>query len=210
MAVDAAVVAAVMCSESHVDLRVSEGPGLFDNMETEPGPKNPEPGEVSHLSILSDIGDTDFKEPSLVFRDVSDPPVSIGGIISGPGPPEPELGIHWDCQSFQQTLVRDPGNPFRGLGVCWLGQSFWMTVCQTPGGICRSPELCRICRVLPTTVGRDPGSPSRGMEGCCQDGIRGTPLRTNMRGLPVSTELGYEYLIATMIWMKYICRGWTY
>ena len=38
MVADAAVVAAVMCSESHVDLRVSEGPGLFDNMETEPGP----------------------------------------------------------------------------------------------------------------------------------------------------------------------------
>ena len=30
-------------------------------------------------------------------------------------------------------------------------------------------------------------------------GIRGTPLRTNMRGLPVSTELGCKYWIAAVI-----------
>ena len=49
--------------------------------------------------------------------------------------------------------------------------------------------------VLPITVGRDPGSPSRSMEGCCRERIRGTPLKTNMRGLPMSTKLGCEYLI---------------
>ena len=52
MVADTVAVAAVMCSENHVDLRVSEGPGLFDNMETEPGPKSPEPGEVSHVPVL--------------------------------------------------------------------------------------------------------------------------------------------------------------
>ena len=55
----------------------TEGPGLFDNMETGPGPESPEPGEVSHLPILSDIGGTDFKGPSLVFGDVPYPPVSV-------------------------------------------------------------------------------------------------------------------------------------
>ena len=81
MVANAAVVAAVMCSESHVDLWVSEGPGLFDDMETGPGPISPELGEVSHLPILSDIRDTDFQGPSLVFGDVPYPPVSVGGII---------------------------------------------------------------------------------------------------------------------------------
>ena len=73
-----------MCSENHVDLRVSEGSGLSDNIETEPVPKIQEPGEVSHVPALVDIVDTDFKEPSLVFGDVSDPPVSVGMIMSGP------------------------------------------------------------------------------------------------------------------------------
>ena len=48
------------------------------------GSPNPEPGEGSHLPILCDIGDADFKGPSLVVGDVSDSPVSVGGIISGP------------------------------------------------------------------------------------------------------------------------------
>ena len=82
MVANAAVVAVVMCSESHVDLQVSEGPYLFDNMETEPGPKSPEPGEVSYLPILSDIGDTDFKGPLADVRRCVGPPVSVGGIIS--------------------------------------------------------------------------------------------------------------------------------
>ena len=73
-------------------------------------------------------------------------------------------------------------------------------------------------RYLPESGGipDGPGSaddcPSLSMEGCCRDGIRGTPLRTNMRGLPISTELGCKYLIALMIWIReteYIGRGWT-
>ena len=59
--------ASVMCSENHVNLRVSEGPGLFDGVETEPGPKIPELGEVSHVPVLGDVVDTDFKGSSLVF-----------------------------------------------------------------------------------------------------------------------------------------------
>ena len=55
MVADAAVAAVVLCAESHVDIRVSEGPGLFDDMDTGPGPKSSEPGEASHLPMLSDI-----------------------------------------------------------------------------------------------------------------------------------------------------------
>ena len=58
--------------------------------------------------------------------------------------------------------------------------------------------------------GAGSGKPFLRYEGCCQNGTCGTPLRTDMRGLPVSTKLGYEYLIVTMIWirgMKYIGRG---
>ena len=44
--------------------------------------------------------------------------------------------------------------------------------------------------VLPMTLVWDPGSPSRVMEGHCQNGILGTPLRTNMRRFPASLELG--------------------
>ena len=107
MVADAAVVAAVLCSDSHVDLRVSEGPGLFDNVETEPEPKRPEPGEGSPLSILSDIGETDFMGPSPVVGDASDPPVSVGRIISGPSPPEPELGVILKLLDFSSDI--DPG-----------------------------------------------------------------------------------------------------
>ena len=81
---DAAVVAAVMCSEGHVKLRASEEPSLFDKTESMPGLKGPEPGEMLYLPILSDIEVTDFKGHSLGFGDVSDPHVSVGGIISGP------------------------------------------------------------------------------------------------------------------------------
>ena len=93
MVSDAAVVTAVLCSDSNVDLRVSEGPGLFDNVATEPGPRRPEPGVGSPLSNLSDFAETDFMGPSPVVGDASDPPVSIEIITSGPSSPEPELGV---------------------------------------------------------------------------------------------------------------------
>ena len=64
--------------------------------------------------------DKGFKGPSPVFGSAGI--VSI--VVSGPGPPEPELGIHWDCRTSLRTLIRDPGNPSRGMGVCWLDQSF--------------------------------------------------------------------------------------
>ena len=116
MFADAAVVATVMCSESHVDLWVSEGPGLFDDMETGPGPKSPAPGEVSLLLILSDIGDTDFQGPLLVFGDVPYPPVSVGGIISGSGPPEPELGDTLGLPDFSVDIDPGPGESFPRSG----------------------------------------------------------------------------------------------
>ena len=73
---------------------------------------------------------------------------------------------------------------------------------RAPGGLCRSQEVYRMGRVLPMTLGRDPGSPSRIMEGYCRDRIRGMPLRTNMRGFPVSPELGCANLISLTIWIR--------
>ena len=93
-----------------------------------------------HRPILSDIGVTDFKGLSLGFGDVSDPHVVVGGIVYGPGPPDPQLGDTLGLPIFfRRTLNRDLGNPSRGPGVCWSGQLFWMTVCRTPGGMCPSP-----------------------------------------------------------------------
>ena len=109
MVADAAVVAAVMCSEGHVQLRASEGPGLSDKTESWPGPKGPEPGEMLHLPIFSDIGVTNLKGLSLDFGDVSDPHVSVGGIVSGPGPPDPELGDTLDLPDFSADIETGPG-----------------------------------------------------------------------------------------------------
>ena len=155
MVADAAVVAAVMCSESHVDLQVSEGPGLFDDMETGPRPKGPEPGEVLHLPILSDIGDTDFKGPSLVFGDVPHPPVSVGGIISGPGPPE--LGDTMGLPDFSADIDPGPGESFPWSGSVLVrpvilddcvpdpGYTGWTGFCQRLWGGIREalPEVWR-------------------------------------------------------------------
>ena len=99
--------ALVVCSENHVDLRVSEGSGLSDNIETEPVPKSQETGEVSHVPALVDIVDTDFMGPSLVFGDVSDPPVSVGRLFPVRAHPSRCSGIHWDCRTSLRTLIRE-------------------------------------------------------------------------------------------------------
>ena len=80
------------------------------------GPKGPEPGEMLHLPILSDIGVTDFKGHSLGFGDVSDPHVSVGGIISGPGPPDPELGDTLRLPDFLVDIDPGPGEAFSSSG----------------------------------------------------------------------------------------------
>ena len=154
---DAAVVAAVMCSESHVDLRVSEGPGLFDNMETGPWPKSSGPGEVSHLPILSDIRDSDFKGPSLVFGDVPYPPVPGGGIIYEPGPAEPELGDTLGWPDFSADIDLGPGESFPRSGSTLVGPVILDDCVPDPG------------RYLPESgvIPDGPGSANNcGMEGC--------------------------------------------
>ena len=47
----------VMCAGNHVDLRISEVPGLYDNIGSGPGTKCPEPGEVSHVPDLGSFVD---------------------------------------------------------------------------------------------------------------------------------------------------------
>ena len=74
MVANAAVVAAAMCSEGHVKLRASD--------KTESCSEST--GEILHLPILSDIGVANVKGLSLGFGYVSDPHVSVGGIVSGP------------------------------------------------------------------------------------------------------------------------------
>ena len=93
-------------------LRASEGPGLSDKTESRPGPKGPEPGDMLHLPILSDIGVTDFKGLSLGFGDVSDLHFSVGGIVSGPGPPNPELGDTLHLPDFSGDIEPGPGESF--------------------------------------------------------------------------------------------------
>ena len=112
MVADAAVVASVMCSEGHVKLWASVGPGLSDKTKSWPGPKGPEPGKMLHLSILSDIAVTNFKGLSLGFGDVSDPLVSVGGIVSGPGPPDPELGDTLGLPDFLADIELGPRESF--------------------------------------------------------------------------------------------------
>ena len=84
MVTDTVVVASVMCAGNHVDLRVSEGPGLSDNIKPEPGSKSPESGDVSHVSVLGGIVDNGLKGPSPVSGDASDLPVSVRMVVSGP------------------------------------------------------------------------------------------------------------------------------
>ena len=48
-----------------------------------------------------------------MFGDVPYPPVCFGGIISGPGPPEPELGDTLGLPDF--SVIQDPGN-LKALG----------------------------------------------------------------------------------------------
>ena len=71
---------------------------------------------MSHLPILSDIGDTDFQGPLLVFGNVPYPPVSVGGIIFGPGPPEPELGDTLGLPDFSADIDPGPGESFPRFG----------------------------------------------------------------------------------------------
>ena len=51
-----------------------------------------------------------------MFRDASDPPVSIGMIISGPGPPEPELGDTLGLTDFSADIDPGPRESFRRSG----------------------------------------------------------------------------------------------
>ena len=82
------------------------------------------------------IGVTDLADPGMVF------PANLAGVVTAGVAPLANTGmvaicsgIHWDCRTSLQTLIRDPWNPSRGPGVCSLGQSFWMPVRQTPGGL---------------------------------------------------------------------------
>ena len=49
----------------------------------------------------------DFMGPSPVVGDASDPPASVGRIISGPSPHEPELGVIFKLPDFSADI--DPG-----------------------------------------------------------------------------------------------------
>ena len=86
-----------------------------------------EPGEVSHVPVLGGIMDNGFKEPSPVSGDASDLPVS-SRIVSGPGPPELELGDTLGLPDFSADIDPGPGESFqRGMrsgSISWLGQSF--------------------------------------------------------------------------------------
>ena len=130
----------------------------------------------------------------------------LAELFPRPCPPDPEIGDTLRLPDFLTDI--DPGPRGAVLGACWSGHSFWMAMCLAPGGICRSLGLYRIGRVLLLTVDRGPENRPRSVKGHCQDGMRGTPLQTNIRGL-IRMELGYNYVAAIMIGrrgMKYIGR----
>ena len=197
------MVAAVMCSADSVKLRASEGPGH----------KGPKLGEMLHLPILSYIGVADFGGYSLGFGDVPDPHVSVGGIVSGPGPPDPELGDTLRLPDFSTDIDPGAGESFPVSGSM-LVRSVLLDDCVPNSGrylpesgvMTDGPGSTNDC-------GTGSGEPFPVCEGCCQDGMRGTPLRTNMRGLLIKTELGYNYVTAMTICrrgMNYIGRGQMY
>ena len=119
MVADAAVVAAVMCSEGHVKLRASEEPDLSDKTKS----CSESMGEMLHLPILSDIGVTNFKELSLGFS---------ADIEPGPGESFPRSGSMLVWPVILDDCVLNPGRYLPESGAIPDG----------PGSV---PEVCRRC-----------------------------------------------------------------
>ena len=92
--------------------------------------------------------------------DTLDLPVSITMVVSGPGPPEPELSDTLGLPDFSADIDPGPGEPFPRSGSMLARLVFLDACVPAPGGLCRSPEVYRMGRVLPMTLVRDPGSPS--------------------------------------------------
>ena len=97
-----------------VKLRASEGPGLSDNSKSRPGHKGPEPGKILHLPILSDIGVADLGGGGTRWTsEISpDPHVSVVGIVSGLGPPDPEFGDTLRLPDLSTDIDPGPGESF--------------------------------------------------------------------------------------------------
>ena len=57
MDTDTVVVASVVCEGEHMDLRISELPGIYDNIGSGPGTPCPEPGDVLHVPDLCSFVD---------------------------------------------------------------------------------------------------------------------------------------------------------
>ena len=86
------VVASVICEGKHMDLRISELPGGYDNIGSGPGTPCPKPGDLLHVPNLCSFVDDGRRGPLPGSGDTSDLLVSVSAVVSMPGPPEPELG----------------------------------------------------------------------------------------------------------------------
>ena len=72
---------------------------------------------MDSLPILSDIGFAGYWGGySLGFGDAPDPHVSVEGFVSGPGPPDPELGDTLRLPDFLTDIAPGPGQSFPGSG----------------------------------------------------------------------------------------------
>ena len=148
MDTDTVVVASAICEGKHMDLRISELPGVYDNIESKPGSPCPKPGDVLHVPNLCSFVDDGLKGPSPGFGDTSDLPVSVSVVVSGPGPPGPELRDTLGLPDFSSDIDPGPGSLSRGPGVYWHGRSSYVPLRRIAGGLCQNPEMYRIGRVL--------------------------------------------------------------
>ena len=85
------VVASVICEGGHMDLRISELPGVYDNIGSGPGTPCRKPGDVLHVPNLCSLVDDGLKEPSQGTGNMSDLPCSVSAVLrcfrAGPARP---------------------------------------------------------------------------------------------------------------------------
>ena len=97
-----------------MNLRASEEPSLFDKTESMPGLKGPEPGEMLHLPILSDIEVTDCMGTRWASEMCWTHMFPLEGLF--PGPPDPELGDALGLPDFSPDIDPGPGVSFPRSG----------------------------------------------------------------------------------------------
>ena len=133
MDTDTVVVASAICEGKHMDLRISELPGVYDSIGSGPGSPCQKPGDVLHVPNLCSFVDDGLKGPSPGFGDTSYLSVSVSVVVSGPGPPEPELGDTLGLPDFSSDIDPGPGEPFPGSGSILAWPIFLRALAPNPG-----------------------------------------------------------------------------